>query len=134
MKVTPMVHEIVFVHCFLDLFKFLLVTNNDLQFNFQEMPKLIPTPGRSGPPPSGSTNNNGGHHHVDEDDFMSHGSHSNETLPLNEDPMNLVETSWDISTTLQHNGTKQTSNEREMGNEGNSPSSQPQQSSIPIKN
>ena len=68
----------------------------------QEMPKLIPTPAiRGGPHPSGSTNNNGGHADESEHDFLSHGSHSNETsLPLNEDPMNLVETSWDISTTL----------------------------------
>ena len=69
----------------------------------QEMPKLIPTAAiRGGPHPSGSTNNNGGHADESEHDFLSHGSHSNETsLPLNEDPMNLVETSWDISTTLQ---------------------------------
>ena len=78
---------------------------------------MIPTPRGGGPNlPSGSTSmgasgaigggcvipqGSGGEV---EDDFLSHGSHSNETLPLNEDPMNLVETSWDISTTLQHNG------------------------------
>jgi len=110
----------------------------------REMPKLIPTAAiRGGPHPSGSTNNNGGHADESEHDFLSHGSHSNETsLPLNEDPMNLVETSWDISTTLQpqHNGGKQlnsTSNETTnvCGNNGPSPQpQQQQQSSIHIKN
>ena len=92
------------------------------------MPKLIPTP-RTGSIPSATTNGGGGGAQEEQDDFLSHGSHSNETLPLNEDPMNLVETSWDISTSL-HNG-KQHSASNETSGNGHSP---PQQSSIPIKN
>ena len=97
--------------------------------SFQEMPKLIPTP-RTGPIPTAANGGSGGTHHEEQDDFLSHGSHSNETsLPLNEDPMNLVETSWDISTSL-HNG-KQHSTSNETTGNGHSA---PQQSSIPIKN
>ena len=36
-------------------------------------------------------------------DISSQRSHSNDTtVPLNEDPMNLVETSWDISGTINN--------------------------------
>lgn len=57
------------------------------------MPKLIPTSAHAMIVNSKKTE--------DQDDVLSQRSHSNETLSLNEDPMNLVETSWDISSSLK---------------------------------
>ena len=63
-------------------------TNEEL-VNPQEMPRLIPTQRFNGTTVSNRTS--------DEDD-----TGSNETL--SEDPMNLVETSWDLSNSLHDNG------------------------------
>ncbi len=59
------------------------------------MPELIPT-ARS----MVLNGRNNANLDLETDEVLSQRSHSNETMSLNEDPMNLVETSWDISSSL----------------------------------
>ena len=70
------------------------------------MPKLIPT--SRAPVPNGNSN--------DEDEENNSPRSQSNDLPLNEDPMNLVETSWDITSSLQ-NSTSDTPPANESSND-----------------
>ena len=65
----------------------------------------------------------------DGDEVLSQRSLSNETLPLNEDPMNLVETSWDISGTIGKTTSTSSLVRTNQNGQANA-----QQASISIKN